>query len=73
MEKEVIKKLDKFLKMNIGAVDLAKRLRRFKVETIKMILEMESTDAVRMDWISDGYYFITELCEILDPQLEDEE
>ena len=48
-----------------------RRLRRFKVETIKMILEMENTDGVRMDWISDGYYYITEICEILDPQLED--
>ncbi len=71
MEKEVIKKMEKYLEQQIYAAELAKRLRRFKVETIKMILEMENTDGVRMDWISDGYYYITEICEILDPQLED--
>ena len=71
MEKEVIKKMEKYLEQQIYAAELAKRLRRFKVETIKMILERENTDGVRMDWISDGYYYITEICEILDPQLED--
>lgn len=36
-----------------------------------MVLNAESEDTYCKDWIADGHYFLTELCEILDPKLED--
>lgn len=65
-------RLEEFLTKNIYPKDLARYLRRFKLETIKLVLNTREED-YRGDWISDGHYFLTELCEILDPQLEDEE
>ena len=73
MENNIIEKLTEFLTKNIEPKDLAKSLRRFEHETIKMVLNAESEDTYCKDWIADGHYFLTELCEILDPKLEDEE
>ena len=71
METIVKQRLEEFLTKNIEPKELAKYLRRFKYETIKMVLNSENDDTYCKDWISDGHYFLTELCEILDPQLED--
>ena len=65
-------KLEEYFDKNISPEDLAKFLRRFKYEATRMLLALESDDIVRKDWFADGHYFITQLCEILDPQLEDE-
>lgn len=73
METDVQQRLEEFLTKNIEPKALAKHLRRFKYETIKMVLQAENNDTYCKDWIADGHYFLTELCEILDPQLEDEE
>ena len=66
-----IEKLETYLEKEVSAEDLAKFLRRFNYEATRMLLALENDDTVRKDWFSDGHYFITELCEILDPQLED--
>ena len=71
MENNIIEKLTEFLTKNIEPKDLAKSLRRFEHETIKMVLNAESEDTYCKDWIADGHYLLTELCEILDPKLED--
>ena len=71
MKTDVIKKLETYLDKEVSAEDLAKFLRRFKYEATRMLLALENDDIVRKEWFSDGHYFITELCEILDPQLED--
>ena len=71
METIVKQRLEEFLTKNITPKELAKSLRRFEHETIKMVLNAESEDIYCKDWIADGHYFLTELCEILDPKLED--
>lgn len=71
MKTDVIKKLETYLDKEVSAEDLAKFLRRFKYEATRMLLALENDDIVRKEWFSDGHYFITELCEVLDPQLED--
>ncbi len=73
MEAAVKQRLEKFLTKNITPKELAKSLRRFEHETIKMVLNSENDDTYCKDWIADGHYFLTELCEILDPKLIDEE
>lgn len=50
---------------------LARVIRRFMHETIQMSFNANQ-DFINKEWISDGYYHLTELCEILDPQLEDD-
>ncbi len=73
MDQLTKERLEEFLTKNIYPKDLAKFLRSFKYEAVKMLLNMENDDAVRKGWFSDGHYFLTELCEILDPSMEDEE
>ena len=68
-----IEKLETYLEKEVSAEDLAKFLRRFNYEATRMLLALENDDIIRKDWFSDGHYFITELCEILDPQLLDAE
>lgn len=50
---------------------LARIIRRFMHETIQMSFNADP-DCINREWINDGYYHLTELCEILDPCLEDE-
>ena len=71
METIVKQRLEEFLTKRTAPKELAKSLRRFEHETIKMVLNAESEDTYCKDWIADGHYFLTELCEILDPKLED--
>ena len=47
-------------------------LRRLNFETMKIVLRMDD-DEYYKPWIYDGIYWSNELCEILDPQLEDPE
>ena len=71
MEAAVKQRLEEFLTKKIKPKELAKSLRRFDYEAIKMVLNAESEDTYCKDWIADGHYFLTELCEILEPKLED--
>ncbi len=71
MDEATQKRLELFLTKRIYPKDLARQLRRFKYETIKLVLSSEDS-SYNKDHIAEGHYFLTELCEILDPQLEDE-
>ena len=71
MDTATKQKLEFFLTAMIKEKDLALALRRFTMETVKMVLSATDDQVYNKDWISDGHYYLTELCEILDPQLED--
>ncbi|MFJ1491987.1 hypothetical protein [Capnocytophaga canis] len=75
MEKQVMNKLEVFLTNNIDNKSLAQSIRRFMHESIKMVInaEGENAEILNKQWVSEGHYFLTELCEILDPQLNNEE
>ena len=73
MDARTKEKLEYFLTKIVDPEGLAQSLRRFNFEAVKMLLNTENDDFVRKDWFADGHYYITELCEILDPQLEDKE
>ena len=73
MDAVLKQKLEHFLTKMVDPEGLAQSLRRFNFEAVKMLLNTENDDFVRKDWFADGHYFLTELCEILDPSMEDEE
>lgn len=73
MDTRTKEKLEYFLTKIVDPKDLAQSLRRFNFEAVKMLLNTENDDFVRKDWFADGHYYITELCEILSPCLEDKE
>lgn len=54
---------------NIGTEQLALIIRRFKEQTIRIVLKSDE-DLYNKEWISEGHFWLTELCEVLDPQLE---
>ena len=54
---------------NIGTEQLALIIRRFKEQTIRIVLKSDE-DLYNKEWISEGHFWLTELAEILDPQLE---
>lgn len=69
---EVNQRLSIFLEKIIDADDLAKYLRQFLHEAIRLSLIADEQD-FRKDRILQGHYFITQLCEILEPHLENKE
>ncbi|MDY3343754.1 hypothetical protein PG326_00600 [Riemerella anatipestifer] len=71
-EKEA-KQIRAIIEYNVGSKSLATIIRRFTHETVRMSFVVQEKDcSIEKDWLSEGYYFLTELCEILDPQLEDD-
>ena len=58
-----------FISKSIGTKELALIIRRFKEQTIRMVLKSDE-DMYNKDWVSEGHFWLTELAEILDPQLE---
>lgn len=72
MSKEQENKLLEFFRKNIDIATFAKYVRRFKQETIHLVLECKDDQLYNKEWISDGHYWLTELCEIIDPNLEKE-
>ncbi|MDY3521979.1 hypothetical protein PG291_01830 [Riemerella anatipestifer] len=74
METQIKEKLEHFFTDEISGKSYARELRRFAMETIKMyIVHDENKAYIDKEWISEGHYWLHRLCEILDPQLEDEE
>lgn len=71
MSKEQQNKLHNLLEKDMPAEYFALIVRRFKQEAIKLVLQADSDD-FNKEWISEGHYWLTELCEILDPHLEKE-
>lgn len=66
-------KIAEFLTNVIDQKDLAQHLRRFTLQAIRITLENPDIDGYRLDWIATGHFWLAELCEILDPQLETED
>jgi hypothetical protein len=62
-------KVIEFISKEVTPEFLALTIRRYKEQTIRLVLQKED-DVYNKDWISEGHYWLTELCEILDPQLE---
>lgn len=48
----------------------AKTTRRFLLETIKLVLASED-DKFNKEWITDGHFWLNDFCELIDPQLEE--
>lgn len=71
MDATVKQKLEQFFERQITEKELAKHIRRFKYIMIKLVLESDE-DFVNKEWVSDGHFWLTELCEILEPQLTEE-
>ncbi|MDY3317754.1 hypothetical protein PG630_10600 [Riemerella anatipestifer] len=73
METQIKEKLEDFFTKDISPKAYARELRRFSMETIKMFIVHNERDVcVDNDWISQGHYWLHQLCELLDPQLEDD-
>lgn len=70
MDKIVKQKLEEFLTKNIDEKSLAQSIRRYMHEATRMFINSKEDDYIDKEWISDGHYFLTELCEMLDPQLK---
>lgn len=67
------KRIDDFFESIIDEKEFAKTTRRFVFESIKMSMIIdENFYRPDKEWITDGYSVLNELCEILDPILEDE-
>ena len=62
-------KLIELLTRYTNPQQLALFIRRYQAQTIRLVLEKED-DVYKKEWISEGNYWLTELCEALDPQLE---
>ena len=58
-----------FISKSIGTKELALIIRRFKEQTIRIVLKSDE-DLYNKEWISEGHFWLTELAETLDPQLE---
>ncbi len=71
MEKQLSEKIIEFFGREITDEEFARTTRRFVVETIRMVFE-SNHEHFNKEWLSDGYYWLNEFCEILDPQLEKE-
>ena len=62
--------IDDMLTKWISPEDMARYARRFIHQSFRMMLQL-SEDDYNKEWINDGYFYLNELCEILDPQLEE--
>lgn len=62
----------KFFTKETDPADFAKAMRRFAMEAIRMYIEHDDSKSyINKEWISDGHYWLHQLCETIDPQLED--
>ena len=62
-------RLNEFLKSTIEPASLAKKLRRANyILAITNLTDKENS--IDMDWANDSYFWINELAEILDPNLD---
>ena len=67
--KNTEKNIIEFIINNVGTEQLALIIRRFKEQTIRIVLKSDE-DLYNKEWISEGHFWLTELAETLDPQLE---
>ncbi len=69
MNTEQKNKIIEFISKEVSPEYLALCIRRFKEETIRMMLRTED-DLFNKEWISEGHYWLTQFAEILEPQLQ---
>lgn len=69
---ELNKRLDIFFDREIDASDFALYVRKFLHESIKMML-LSDVDTFNKKVFEGGYYWINELCELIDPYLQSKE
>ena len=66
---EVLEKLSNLVSKEITPKILSQRLRRLKSEVIKLLIKSDD-ELIDKDWLYDGFYWLDELSEILDPCLK---
>ena len=67
-------KLNKFLDKRIDEKTLAKCIRRVNyILSLSIIRNDEDKNPIDKDWAVNGFYWLNELAEVLDPVLDNEE
>ena len=69
MKTEQKNKIIEFISKEVSPEYLALCIRRFKEETIRMLLNADN-ETFNKEWISEGHYWLTQFAEILEPQLQ---
>lgn len=67
-EKEVNEKIIKFFDEIIGHEDFAKNIRRINY-ILSMAAIRDNENLIDKNWLDNGYYWLNEFAEVLDPQL----
>lgn len=63
-------KLIEFFEKAIAPEVMAKMIRRINyILTLTVIRNEETKNPINPEWVDDGFYFLNELAEILDPNL----
>lgn len=65
------KRLQTFFKETVDAKDFAKYMRRVNYILALSVIRMdEQQNTINNEWADDGFYWLNELAEVLDPVLE---
>lgn len=70
MQSNELIKLEQFFSNEIDAKQFAKYMRRINHALVHYALEDD--DKMFKEWVSDGYFWLNNFVETLDPQIEDE-
>ena len=62
-------KLHKFFDDQIDLEHFAKIIRRYNHQVMLMIIREDEDSVINKKWIDDGFYFLNEFAEIIDPNL----
>ena len=64
-------KLNLFFDKTIDEVSMAKHIRRINyILALTTIREDETKNPMNKDWLDNGFYWLNELAEVLDPNLD---
>jgi len=63
------KRIELFLKEVVSAPELARDLRKFKNETMRILFTLDEDLFIYKEAVSNGFFMLDELCEMLDPYL----
>ena len=62
-------RLSVFFKTNISPDEMAKYIRRVNYVLSTLAMRQDLTDSFRLNWVEDGFYWLNELAEVLDPMI----
>ena len=62
-------RLNLFFEKNIDAVTMAKYIRRVNYILALTTIRESDDNPIDKDWLDNGYYWLNELAEVLDPDL----